>query len=118
MKPTNVDANQTTPATAIDPNLTTPAVDAKDGCTSSSSQGERAQAGLRFQVLRPHARGGLGEVFLARDGELDREVALKEMREEFADDSGCCWQFWFWAAAVWAGGSGGWRSWRRRRRRI
>jgi serine/threonine protein kinase/predicted Zn-dependent protease len=43
-------------------------------------------AGTRFRVVRPHAKGGLGQVSIAIDEELHREVALKEIRPLYADD--------------------------------
>ncbi len=42
----------------------------------------------RFLIIRPHARGGLGQVFVAIDRDLGREVALKQIRPAFADNEG------------------------------
>ncbi len=39
----------------------------------------------RFTVLRVHQHGGLGRVMIARDGELNREIALKEILPALAD---------------------------------
>jgi serine/threonine-protein kinase len=62
-----------------------PPADADLGSTCDYTVGAPSSQGQRFRILRPHAQGGLGQVFVARDEELHREVALKEIHAEHAD---------------------------------
>ncbi len=60
--------------------------DAAGGGPSTIPSPRRRSSVRRYQVLGPHAHGGLGEVSRALDEEVGRIVALKEARPPYADD--------------------------------
>jgi serine/threonine protein kinase len=45
------------------------------------------QTSDRYTITRLHATGGIGRVWLARDGALGRDVALKELRPDRSQDA-------------------------------
>ena len=46
-----------------------------------------AETQERYSLNSLHATGGIGRIWLARDGRMGRDVALKELRPEQADDA-------------------------------
>jgi len=54
------------------------------GAAQTEDGGREARAGGRFRILERHAEGGLGRVMRARDEELGRTVAVKEIKPEQA----------------------------------
>jgi serine/threonine protein kinase len=51
----------------------------------SDPNSSASEAG-RFTTLSLHAQGGIGSVYVARDAQLNRLVALKEIQPRFVDD--------------------------------
>jgi serine/threonine protein kinase/Tol biopolymer transport system component len=55
---------------------------------ASSSQRLRTGAKLGpYQIVKPLGSGGMGDVYLARDTRLDRQVAIKVLPAEFSEDA-------------------------------
>jgi eukaryotic-like serine/threonine-protein kinase len=67
--------------------LPTPSEADEPGRLPTTVEEVKKIAGLRYQIIRPHDKGGIGEVFIALDQELNREVALKQIQERHADDA-------------------------------
>jgi non-specific serine/threonine protein kinase/serine/threonine-protein kinase len=65
-------------------------IESTSGFTASVASSERTvtpgQRRGRFSIVKPHAQGGLGQVSIARDEKLRRQVALKEIRADRAGD--------------------------------
>ncbi len=73
-----------------DPEVSLPTQDWRPGSATVNQHAGTDQnlgpASNRYQIVRFHAKGGLGLVYVAYDRELNRQVALKEMRDDYARD--------------------------------
>jgi tetratricopeptide (TPR) repeat protein/tRNA A-37 threonylcarbamoyl transferase component Bud32 len=64
-----------------------------NGPTLTSTLAYEPENRERYTLTRLHAQGGLGQVWLAVDGDLNRQVALKELRPERCSDSALAARF-------------------------
>jgi eukaryotic-like serine/threonine-protein kinase len=72
-------------ASASSPTMPYSLAEARRAADAGASQPLSTPASLRFRIIRAFQRGGLGQVSLAHDAELSREVALKEILPKHAD---------------------------------
>jgi WD40 repeat protein/tRNA A-37 threonylcarbamoyl transferase component Bud32 len=85
LQPTQDQSVSPNPSPVVDSPSGPPTVRDETSAWPRTTAPSSAPGGLRFTVVRPHARGGLGQVFVAHDQELHREVALKEIQAPHAD---------------------------------
>jgi len=69
----------------VDPALTLQQNGPLDEARTAPGAGQQTSASpTRYSKISAHAQGGLGQVFVARDTEIGREVALKEIKAGIA----------------------------------
>jgi serine/threonine protein kinase len=63
----------------------TPSAESDDRFATEGPRAWSVSPSGRFTILRMHQQGGLGRLLIAKDEELNREIALKEILPAFAD---------------------------------
>jgi eukaryotic-like serine/threonine-protein kinase len=84
--------NAAGPAGALDVQLNLPP-QAQNSHVVLGALSPTGESRERYTLTHLHAKGGMGRVWLARDGALGRQIALKELRPDQADNSVVCSRF-------------------------